>query len=115
MEKNLVKHAYILDIKGREKRKRTPSKEGKLGVEGMDRDVIISALRRAGATFEEENGSIQSKDPVTKTDMYALGLSGTAGSAGRRLTLLRHLELPERLSANGLLDVLNVLYTERFL
>lgn len=111
MDNKLVKHAYIPDIKGREKRKKSPSKEGKLGVEGMDRDVIISALMRAGATVEDENGFVQAKDPITKTDMYTLGLSGTAGSAERRLTLLRHLKLPERLTANGLLDVLNVLYT----
>mgnify|MGYP000881693219 CR=1 FL=1 len=113
LDNKYVKHAYIPDIKGREKRKKTPSKEGKLGVEGMDRDVIISALTKAGATFEKENGLVQSMDLITKTDMYTLGLSGTAGSAERRLTLLRHLELPERLSANGLLDVLNILYTRK--
>lgn len=111
LDNKFVKHAYIPDIKGREKRKRTPSKEGKLGVEGMDRDVVIGALSRAGATFEEESSFVQATDPITKSDMYTLGLSGTAGSAERRLKLLRHLELPERLSANGLLDVLNVLYT----
>lgn len=105
-----IKHAYIPDIKGREKRKQTPSREGKLGVEGMERNVIISALTRAGATFEDESACSGTGDPIMKSDMYALGLSGTAGSAERRLTLLKHLELPERLSANGLLDVLNILF-----
>ncbi|NLA85984.1 MAG: DUF4093 domain-containing protein [Clostridiales bacterium] len=108
---NYVKHAYIPDVKGREKRKRSTSKEGKLGVEGMRREVIISALRRAGATFEDGDKIIQNAEPITKSDMYALGLSGTTGSAERRLVLLRHLGLPERLSSNGILDVLNVLFT----
>jgi ribonuclease M5 len=106
-----VKHAYIPDIKGREKRKRIPSKEGKLGVEGMNRDVIVNALSRAGATFEDEGESISVPEPITKSDMYALGLSGTDGSAERRAQLLKLLELPERLSPNGLLDVLNTLFT----
>lgn len=111
LDSKYIKHAYIPDVKGREKRKRTPSKEGKLGVEGMNRDVIINALTRAGATFWEENGHVKTGVPITKSDMYELGLSGTAGSAERRLILLSHLALPEHLSPNGLLDVLNALYT----
>ncbi|SHH53753.1 ribonuclease M5 [Sporobacter termitidis DSM 10068] len=110
-----VKHAYIPDVYGREKRKRTASKEGKLGVEGMRRDVIIGALLRAGATVD--NGESPEKSPsITKTDLYFAGLSGTDGSAERRLALLKKLDLPEHLSAGGLLDVLNALYTkEEFL
>ena len=106
-----VKHAYIPDIMGREKRKRVLSKEGKLGVEGMSREIIINALKRAGATFQDENEIIQTGEAITKADMFTLGLSGTAGSADRRLALLKKLELPERLSPNGLLDVLNALFT----
>jgi ribonuclease M5 len=107
-----LKHAYIPDIPGREKRKRIASKEGKLGVEGMSRDVILDALVRAGATFAEETEAGNGGEPITKTDFYLAGLSGTEGSAERRAALLLKLGLPERLTANGLLDVLNALYTK---
>ena len=111
-----VKHAYIPDIPGREKRKRTWSKEGKLGVEGMRRDVILSALQRAGATFSDTSEPVASNAPITKADLYSAGLSGTEGSAERRTALLKALDLPERLTANGLTDVLNALYSrEEFL
>ncbi len=106
-----IKHAYIPDIKGKERRKTAPSSEGKLGVEGMSKDVIISALRRAGATFDDEaSGDEKAHEPITKTDMYMLGLSGREGSIQKRRQLLKKLDLPERLSPNALLDVLNVLY-----
>lgn len=111
VEGKYVKHAYIPDLKGRERRKRTASREGKLGVEGMNPDVIISALERAGATFMDKSKPVLPEDPITKSDLHGLGLSGTAGSAEKRRILLRYLDLPERLSPNGLLDVLNVLYT----
>ncbi len=105
----LVKHAYIPDVPGRERRKRRASKEGKLGVEGMEREVLIDALRRAGATMGGEVNV--RRGSVTKADLAALGLSGAEGSAERRRALLRHLALPERMSANAMLDVLNALYT----
>ena len=107
----LVKHAYIPDVKGRERRKKSPSKEGKLGVEGMAPNVIIEALERAGATFEDGAVRPERLEPITKTDMFSAGLSGGPGSAQLRRELIKHIGLPERLSANGLLDVLNVLYT----
>jgi ribonuclease M5 len=111
-----VKHAYIPDVGGREKRKALPSKEGKLGVEGMSPGVIITALERAGATFEDEPANSHTNERITKTDLYASGLSGGAGSAQKRRELSVSLDLPARLSANGLLDVLNVLYSrEEFL
>jgi ribonuclease M5 len=106
-----IRHAYVPDIRGREKRKRTASKEGKLGVEGMSRDVIIAALVRAGATPDDESIVVGAPDPIKKADMYAAGLSGTPGSAERRAALLRRLSLPERLTPNGLLEVLNALYS----
>jgi len=106
-----IKHAYIPDIYGREKRKSSASKEGKLGVEGMKPDVIIKALERAGATIEDESQA-RSAEPITKADMYCAGLSGCPNSAQKRSDLLKHLELPKRLSANGLLDVLNILFTK---
>jgi len=149
-----VKHAYIPDVAGRERRKQAHSKEGKLGVEGMSREVIIAALERAGATFEDDTGeagineagsekehdsnngynglahgikkeendsahrtnevetrSSPTTERITKSDLYSVGLSGTIGSAVKRRELLKRLDLPERLSANGLIDVLNALYT----
>ena len=107
----LVKQAYIPDIAGRERRKRAPSKEGKLGVEGMKPEVLIEALRRAGATLGGEEPARRAGG-ITKAMLYELGLSGGPGSAEKRRALLKELDLPEKLSANALLDVLNALYTE---
>ncbi|MGI5935367.1 MAG: toprim domain-containing protein [Oscillospiraceae bacterium] len=103
-----VKHAYIPDIEGREKRKSSLSKEGKLGVEGMRPEVIIEALRRAGATMSEKQPE-KSPDQITKADLYAVGLSGKPGSEEKRRRLIKMLDLPEKLSANALLDVLNAI------
>lgn len=105
-----VKMAYIPDVAGKEKRKRSPSKEGKLGVEGMPKTVIIEALKRAGANFEEEEEK-RDRGELSKSDLYELGLSGCDGSAERRRELLKSLGLPEHMSANSLLEVLNALYT----
>ena len=107
----LVKHAYIPDVYGKEKRKRKPGKEGKLGVEGMPPQVIEDVLRRAGATFLGEESVGHSAPHTTKADLFAAGLSGGEGSAQRRLELLKRLELPEHMSANALLAVLNGCYT----
>ncbi|NCB52188.1 MAG: DUF4093 domain-containing protein [Clostridia bacterium] len=104
----LVKNAYIPDIPGRERRKSAPSKEGKLGVEGMAVNVLIDALKRAGATMGGE--AVRAGGGITKADMYAAGLSGRPGSAEKRKALIRKLDLPEYLSPNALLDVLNALY-----
>jgi len=107
----LVKHAYIPDRPGKERRKRTPGKEGKLGVEGMDPATLTEALRKAGATFlDEEAGEVPPHRPVTKADLYAAGLSGTPDAAENRKALLKKLDLPERMSANAMLEVLNALY-----
>ena len=106
-----IKHAYIPGINGREKRKVAASKEGKLGVEGMAPDIIIKSLERAGATFEEEPIKSGHSGLITRTDMFSTGLSGGAGSAEKRRDLLKRLDLPERLSAKGLLDVLNILFS----
>lgn len=113
LPKDRVKQAYIPDIHGKERRKRTPGKEGKLGVEGMKPQVILDALRRAGATFLEEDASAPavSRKPLTKGDLFELGLSGGPGSAAKRQALLHALSLPEHLTANGLLEALNLLYT----
>ena len=104
-----VKHAYIPEICGKERRKRTLSKEGLLGVEGMRPQAIIDALKRCGAVIEGEE-NIKSSG-LTKTDMYELGLSGPDGSAEKRKRLIEELKLPKHMSANALLDVLNALYS----
>lgn len=103
----LVKHAYIPDVYGKERRKSTPSKEGKLGVEGMRPEVLLDALRRAGASFDGESAA--RKQSITKADLFARGLSGCNGSAEKRKALVKKLDLPEHLSATALLDVLNAL------
>lgn len=104
-----LKHAYIPDILGKERRKEKPGKEGKLGVEGMRPEVIIEALRRAGATIEGQ--SAEPKNQITKQDLVELGLSGGPDSSAKRLVLLRKLNLPEHMSANALLQALNLLYS----
>lgn len=101
-------HAYIPDIPGKEKRKSAPGKEGKLGVEGMTPEIILEALRRAGATVDGEDG--KTHWGITKQDMVELGLSGGADSSIRRKELLKKLNLPEHMSANALLQALNLLY-----
>ena len=102
-----LKHAYIPDIQGKEKRKAAPGKEGKLGVEGMSREIILEALRRAGATIEGED-SVASHQ-ITKQDLMELGLSGGADASAKRLALLKKLDLPEHMSANAMLQALNLL------
>ena len=104
-----LKHAYIPDIYGKEKRKAAPGKEGKLGVEGMTRDVILESLRRAGATIEGEQ--IQPLPQITKQDLMELGLSGGPDASARRLKLLKKLNLPERMSPNAMLQALKLLYS----
>lgn len=103
-----VKHAYIPDIYGKERRKAKASKEGKLGVEGMSPKVLLEALEKAGATIDG-SCSDKSEARISKADMYARGLSGKAGSSELRKKLLDKLELPERMTADSLLDVLNAI------
>ena len=112
-----VKHAYVPDVPGKERRKRAPGKEGKLGVEGMKPAVLLEALRRCGATFEEEDGPAERRgEPITKADLFALGLTGGTDSAARRQALLKALDLPEHLTPNAMLEALNLLYSrEEFL
>ena len=106
VDPKLVKHAYIPDIYGKERRKSAPSREGKLGVEGMKPQVLLDALMRAGATIDDEENK-KAAPRISKADMYARGLSGRDGSAEKRARLIKQLGLPERLTADGLLNVLN--------
>lgn len=116
IDPSLVKHAYIPDIHGKERRKKSSSKEGKLGVEGMSPEILIDALRRCGAAISGEDGSYKQSERITKADMFALGLTGTPDASSRRAVLLKKLSLPEKLSQNALLDVLNALMSrEEFL
>ena len=102
-----LKHAYIPDIMGKEKRKAAPGKEGKLGVEGMSREIILEALRRAGATIEGEDSTMTHQ--ITKQDLMELGLSGGPDASANRLKLLKKLNLPEHMSPNAMLQALNLL------
>ena len=112
LPRELVKQAYIPDVHGKERRKRRAGKEGKLGVEGMKPEVLLEALRKAGATFlDEADVPAEAKDPITKADLFVLGLSGGPDSAAKRKALLKRLELPEHLTANGMLEALNLLYS----
>lgn len=109
IEPRYLKHAYTPDIFGKERRKRQPGKEGKLGVEGMKPEVVLEALRRAGATIEGE--TVNCTGQITKQDLMELGLSGGADSSFKRRALLKMLELPEHMSSNAMLQALNLLYT----
>lgn len=104
-----VRMAYIPDVPGKERRKRAPGKEGKLGVEGMDPATLRQALLRAGVTPEE--GGADKPPAFTKATLFELGLSGTPAAKARRQALQRAMDLPGNLSANALLDVLNTLTT----
>ena len=109
LPRDKVRHAYIPDISGKEKRKSAPGREGKLGVEGMTPEILLEALRRAGATFDEDP-DLPCGEPITKGDLYDLGLSGGPDSKAKRLALLRKLNFPAHMTANVLLEALNVLY-----
>ena len=103
-----LKHAYIPDVAGKEKRKAAPGKEGKLGVEGMSPEVLLAALKNAGATIEGET-TARENDQITKQDFVEFGLSGGPNASERRKRLENRLHLPEHMSANALLQALNLL------
>lgn len=110
-----VKHAYIPDRPGKERRKRQPGKEGKLGVEGMSQQVLEQALRQAGATILGESPRHARSASLTKADLYACGLAGGQGSRERRKRLLKKLDLPAHLTPNAMLPILSALYDRQTL
>ena len=115
LPKEGVLHAYIPDIPGKERRKAAPGKEGLLGVEGMRPEIILQALRDAGGEFADSCEQ-PTREPITKQDFFALGLSGKPDSAARRGALLKKLDLPAHMSANALLQAVNTLFSrEEFL
>lgn len=112
--KQQIKHAYIPQIKGKEKRKAAPSKEGTLGVEGIDEQELLKALKNAGVTYQSEEEQLQEykvkdKIKITKVDLFKLGLTGRENSHVLRCELLKRLNLPQYITTNALLDVLNSL------
>ena len=109
LPKEGVLHAYVPEIPGKERRKAAPGKEGILGVEGMTPEILLTALRNAGADMD--GAAEAAKEPITKMDLYTLGLSGGPGSAERRQALMRELGLPQYLSTKALLDALNLRMT----
>lgn len=109
IDPRFVKHAYIPDIFGKERRKKTSGKEGKLGVEGMPPDIIIDRLRAAGATIDGD--ASKPVNEISKQDLMELGLSGCKESSFLRKKLLKRLSLPEHMSANAMLQAVNLLYT----
>lgn len=112
VDKKYITNAYIPDIFGKEKRKNEPSKEGKLGVEGVSEEIIMQALANAGVLYE--NSQEQGR-PITKLDLYEFGFTGGENSSEKRAALLKYYALPSRLTANALVTVLNCITTyERF-
>ncbi len=107
-----VTNVYIPDVFGKERRKVHPSKEGKLGVEGVSEEVIMQALANAGVLYES---SSEPERPITKLDLYEFGFTGGENSSEKRALLLRYYALPSRLTANALVTVLNCITTyDRF-
>lgn len=113
VDPSTVKNAFIPDVPGKEKRKSSPSREGKLGVEGMKPEVLLRALRTAGATMDDAGQTAARCAPITPADLYALGLSGGQDSAEKRRRLQKALDLPERMSTKQLLTVLNILVSRQ--
>lgn len=108
-----LKHAYVPDIMGKERRKARPGKEGKLGVEGMTPSVLEQALRNAGATVLGEEDGPACDLALTKADLMAMGLAGTPDSGARRAALLKEFGLPRQMSVNALLQYMNTCCTEK--
>lgn len=114
VDPKLLKHAYIPEVFGKERRKSKESREGKLGVEGMSADVIMQALRRCGATIDGE--ATAASGGITMADMYAKQLAGKPDSAAKRANFLASMDLPQKMTAQALLPVLNALMSrEEFL
>ena len=109
VDKSKIKHCYIPQLEGKEKRKEQKSKEGFLGVEGVPDEVVIEAIRKSGATVIGEEAA--QTNEITKADLFTLGLTGSSNSAQKRKKLLKKLNMPDYLSTNAMLTALNCLYS----
>lgn len=105
-----ITNVYIPDIFGKEKRKSAPSKEGKLGVEGIDTQILLDAFRKAGVISTEAD---KNKEPVTKLDLFEVGLSGGNNSAEKRSELLKYLGMPELMTTNAMLEIINTMMSKK--
>lgn len=105
-----ITNVYIPDVFGKEKRKSAPSKEGKLGVEGIDKQILLDAFQKAGVISTE---SAANKDPITKLDLFEMGLTGGNNSAEKRSKLLKYLGMPELMTTNSMLEILNTMMTKK--
>ena len=114
VDKNCIKHCYIPQIQGKEKRKASPSKEGTLGVEGLSEEVILASLKKSGATILDSTGDNKRREEekITKSDLYEIGLTGRENSKQLREKLLKHLQMPLYMTTNAMLTALNCLYTK---
>lgn len=101
-----ITNVYIPDIFGKEKRKTAPSKEGKIGVEGIDTKILLEAFRKAGVISTEADSE---RKPVTKLDLFEAGLSGGNNSAEKRSELLKYLGMPELMTTNAMLEIINTM------
>jgi ribonuclease M5 len=101
-----ITNVYIPDVFGKEKRKTAPSKEGKLGVEGIDKNVLLEAFEKAGVTSSE---TTDAREKITKLDLYNTGFSGNENSSEKRKALLKSLNMPELLTSNSMLEILNTM------
>ncbi len=110
--KDKIKHAYIPDIFGKEKRKDKPSKEGKLGVEGISEEILCRAIANSGAECNLYDGYVKSEKEITKADLFEYGLTGGQNSSKNRSKLKEYLNLPSKMTANSMLDTLNCLLTK---
>ncbi len=99
-------NVYVPDIFGKEKRKVAPSKEGKLGVEGIDKEIILDAFKKAGVISYDKDAD---NDPITRIDLYECGLSGGENSSEKRKVLLQQLGMPQLLTTTGMLEILNTM------
>lgn len=101
-----ITNVYIPDIFGKEKRKAAPSKEGKIGVEGIDTQILLEAFRKAGVISNEADSE---RESVTKLDLFEAGLSGGNNSAEKRSELLKYLGMPELMTTNAMLEIINTM------
>lgn len=107
-----IKNAYIPDIFGKEKRKDKPSKEGKLGVEGISEKILCDAIAKSGIECELSDGYIKSEKEITKADLFEYGLTGTSNASANREKLKQALNLPHNMTSNSILDVINCIMTK---